>query len=114
MRLNWKPGCQKNIFLSKWSNEIRNNMFIRQNYIGIKEHQDINMLLGLVRKTSPAARLERESYRLQLISLLSTHFQKEEDAVFPLAEKVLDLEGLNQLGAEMKARQTEVRDLLKE
>lgn len=78
----------------------------------VKEHQDINQLLRLVRKTPRENQREREAYQLQFISLLDTHFKKEEDALFPLAEKILDLEGMNKLGAEMKARQAETRNLL--
>jgi iron-sulfur cluster repair protein YtfE (RIC family) len=78
------------------------------------EHHDINTLLGLVRKTPKKEAAERAAYRLQLVTLLDTHFKKEEDALFPLAEKILDLEGLNRLSDEMKARQAETRGLLRD
>lgn len=79
-----------------------------------KEHEDINTLLTLVRKTPADKKQERIYYRLQLVTLLDTHFKKEEQALFPLAEKVLDLEGLNRLSEEMKARQAETRNLVKD
>jgi hemerythrin-like domain-containing protein len=80
----------------------------------LKEHLDINALIGLVRKTPADQKRVRAAYRLQLITLLDTHFKKEEDALFPLAEKILDQEGLNELGETMKARQAETRNLLKD
>lgn len=77
-----------------------------------QEHKDIATFLKLVRKTSDKGLLA--SYHLQLTTLLDTHFKKEEDALFPLAEKILDDEGLNNLGEEMKRRQTEIRHLAEE
>jgi len=77
-----------------------------------QEHQDIDHLLTQIRKT-PLARLDEvESLAKQLRVLLSTHFHKEEDALFPIAEKVLSDEGLLELGREMKRRQTEVRSII--
>lgn len=77
-----------------------------------REHQDIDALLKLVRKTPLAKREELDDYVLQLKTLLSTHFHKEEDALFPVAERVLSNEGLLELGDEMKRRQTEVRKFI--
>jgi hemerythrin-like domain-containing protein len=75
----------------------------------IQEHQDINALIGLVRKTTN--RSDLEANRLQLITILDTHFRKEEDALFPLAGRILNEEGLNALGDEMKRRQKEIHGL---
>jgi hemerythrin-like domain-containing protein len=75
----------------------------------IQEHKDIDHFLKCLRKTSPARSREMEALMLQFGSVLDTHFKKEEDALFPLAERILDEEGLNHLGAEMERRKTEVR-----
>jgi iron-sulfur cluster repair protein YtfE (RIC family) len=77
-----------------------------------QEHKDIDALLKLLRKTSAANRQELEFYSQELRVLLSTHFKKEEDALFPLSERLLSEEGLLELGEEMKRRQTEVRQFL--
>jgi hemerythrin-like domain-containing protein len=63
---------------------------------------------------APGDRALAESYVLQLRVLLDTHFAKEEDGLFPLAERILDSEGLNNLGAEMERRKMEVRDAIKD
>jgi hypothetical protein len=77
-----------------------------------QEHKDIDALLKLLRKTPLANRPELESYSQQLKVLLATHFKKEEDALFPLSERILSEEGLLELGEEMKRRQLEVRPFL--
>ena len=69
-----------------------------------REHEDINALLGLLRKTPLDDRPALEGYLLQFRSIIQTHFAKEEDALFPMAERILDNEGLNRLGAEMRLR----------
>ena len=74
-----------------------------------QEHKDIDALLKLLRKTPAANRKELEFYSTELRVLLSTHFRKEEDALFPLTERILTEEGLIELGDEMKRRQSEVR-----
>lgn len=79
-----------------------------------QEHSDIDRLLSLVRKTPAAKTVEREVYAIQLEAVLDTHFKKEEDALFPLAEKILTEEGLILLGEEMKNRQTEIRKFLED
>ena len=77
-----------------------------------QEHKDIDAILKLLRKTAMANQKELESYSRELKVLLSTHFRKEEDALFPLTERILSEEGLLELGEEMKRRQTEVRQFL--
>jgi len=74
-----------------------------------QEHFDMDALLKIMRKLSPAQKKEQACYALQLQVLLDTHFKKEEEALFPLAEKLLAEEGLLALGAEMQARHEEVR-----
>ncbi len=74
-----------------------------------QEHKDIDALLKLLRKTPSANKLELEFYSTELRVLLSTHFKKEEDALFPLTERLLSEAGLLELGAEMKRRQTEIQ-----
>jgi hemerythrin-like domain-containing protein len=70
-----------------------------------EEHQDIAELF----RRAQRADKDQAGYVLQLRSILETHFQKEEDALFPLTEKILDSENLNRLGDEMQRRKTEVR-----
>jgi len=76
-----------------------------------QEHRDIDALLKLLRRTPVVKSREFEAYALQFRSLLHAHFEKEEDGLFPLAEKVLESKGLNRLGAEMKRRQAEVQNI---
>jgi hemerythrin-like domain-containing protein len=68
-----------------------------------QEHKDIDHFMALVSQ-SPLGSREYECYALQLKVLLATHFAKEEDALFPLAERILDSEGLNRLAEEMRKR----------
>jgi hemerythrin-like domain-containing protein len=75
------------------------------------EHQDIAALFTLLRHIENPGRESLDFYARQICSILETHFRKEEDALFPLSEKVLDAEGLNELGEEMRLRQKEVRGL---
>lgn len=77
-----------------------------------QEHKDMDALMGHVRKGSLENRKDLERYVLQLRVILDTHFKKEEDALFPLAEHILDSEGLNRLGDEMEQRKTEIRKLV--
>lgn len=77
-----------------------------------REHQDLDALMKLVRKTPVANKEELDFYSTELRVLLSTHFKKEEDALFPLTERLLTEEGLIELGEEMKRRQTEVRQMM--
>jgi hemerythrin-like domain-containing protein len=79
-----------------------------------QEHLDLAHFLKALRKMAPGDRALAESYVLQLRVLLDTHFAKEEDGLFPLAERILDSEGLNNLGAEMERRKMEVRDAIKD
>ena len=77
-----------------------------------QEHKDIDALLKLLRKTPMANKKELTFYSQELKVLLSTHFRKEEDALFPLTEHLLTEEGLILLGDEMQRRQTEVRQFI--
>ena len=79
-----------------------------------QEHKDLDFLFKELRRTKPADQWGLEAYANQIRVILASHFQKEEDALFPLAERILDLEGLNNLGAEMKQRQEEVRKIFPE
>src|SRR5688572_6020866 len=60
-----------------------------------QEHKDMDFLLKRLRKTPTARNAEMGSLLLQFRSVLDAHFKKEEDALFPLAERILDEEGLN-------------------
>lgn len=77
-----------------------------------QEHLDLDALVKLLRKTPTANKKELEFYSQELRVLLSTHFKKEEDALFPITERLLTEQGLIELGDEMKRRQTEVRQFL--
>jgi len=77
-----------------------------------QEHKDIDALLKLLRKTPIGKPKDLEFYSKELRVLLSTHFTKEEDALFPLAERLLSEEGLIELGEEMQRRRTDVRQFL--
>ncbi len=101
---------EDNIFIPAFEAEpLLVRRFIDELY---QEHKDIHHFLKLIRKTPLTQRKELESYGMQFLSVLDTHFKKEEDALFPLAEVILDAEGLNALGDEMKRRQTEIRGLV--
>jgi hypothetical protein len=77
-----------------------------------QEHKDLDALAKLLRKTPMADKKALDCYSIELRVLLTTHFKKEEDALFPLTERLLTEEGLIELGDEMKRRQTEVRQFL--
>ena len=78
----------------------------------IQEHKDIAHLLKLIQKTSPDQERQWAPLALQLRVILETHFRKEEDALFPLAERILRSEGLIELSTQMEKRKMEVHDLL--
>jgi iron-sulfur cluster repair protein YtfE (RIC family) len=75
------------------------------------EHRDLDHLLRRLKSVPPADGKALEPLLLQMRALLDAHFAKEEDALFPLAERYLDDRGLNDLAAEMERRKTEVRGL---
>jgi hemerythrin-like domain-containing protein len=77
-----------------------------------QEHLDLDHFLKLLRRTPDLRSKEFESYVLQTRVLLDTHFRKEEDALFPLAERILDSEDLNRLGDEMELRKTDIRAVI--
>jgi iron-sulfur cluster repair protein YtfE (RIC family) len=55
------------------------------------EHKDIDAICSNCCARPPMAnQQELESYSQELKVLLSTHFRKEEDALFPLTERILD------------------------
>jgi hemerythrin-like domain-containing protein len=74
----------------------------------VQEHKDIDGLLRALRDVPPGDPRLRDALALQLRSLLDAHFAKEENALFPIAERVLEDAGLNALGAEMERRKKEV------
>ena len=78
----------------------------------LDEHEHIDYFLKKLR-TLPVSRTpETEALFMQFTSVLDTHFKKEEDALFPMAERILDEEGLNRLSEEMERRKTEIRGLV--
>ncbi|MBK8575818.1 MAG: hemerythrin domain-containing protein [Elusimicrobia bacterium] len=76
------------------------------------EHEDIGGLLALLRKTEFKEKKTLQSRVITLRSLLETHFAKEEDVLFPLADQSMSRESLESLGAIMERRKEEVRDHL--
>ncbi len=76
-----------------------------------QEHQDIEFLFERAKHAAQNPARKKEAYILQLRSILDTHFRKEEDALFPIAERILNEEGLNRLGLEMRRRKNEVRSI---
>jgi len=79
-----------------------------------QEHKDMKKMLSLLREMSPHQKKEIEALNIQYCTVLETHLKKEEDALFPLAERILDAEGLNKLGNEMENRKTEIRGMVKD
>ena len=77
-----------------------------------EEHKDLDQLLKLLRATPLGRKKEHEFFGRQLRTILECHLKKEEDALFPLCERVLDNEGLNRLGQEMENRKTEIRSVV--
>jgi hypothetical protein len=94
------PALQREPLLDRLNREIS------------EEHQDIAILFERAQAAIRSPARDQEIHILQLRSILDTHFRKEEDALFPLAERILDSEGLNHLGDEMTRRKTEVRNIL--
>jgi hemerythrin-like domain-containing protein len=74
-----------------------------------REHKDIEVLLGLLRQTPASEGSTLNGFLMQFKALMESHLSKEEAALFPMAERILDSEGMNKLGAEMRARAHEVR-----
>ena len=100
------------IFLPAFQSEPRlNRRFVDEI---IQEHKDINVLLGLAREQRKKWDKNGELAYWQFKSILDAHFKKEEDGLFPIAEKILNSEGLNALGDEMERRKTDVRRFIDE
>ena len=78
-----------------------------------QEHKDLDQMIGLLLKTSPEQKKEAEAYVLQVRALIEAHFKKEKDALYPLAEQVLDTAKLTKLRDEMERSKTEVREIVK-
>ncbi len=100
---------EDNIFLPAFKNEpllIKN--YMDQLY---DEHKDIDYFMKLISSTAVDSSAQMEATLKQFKAIMRTHLEKEEEALFPLAEKILDNEGLNKLGAEMEKRQMEAQKL---
>jgi len=74
-----------------------------------QEHQDLEFLLKKLALVALDAKPELDALVLQIRTLLDTHFEKETNALYPLAEKLLDNTALQKLGDEMERRKTDVR-----
>jgi len=77
-----------------------------------EEHKDLAELFLRAEAAGAGPSRDLEANVLQLRTILETHLRKEEDALFPLAERILDSEGLNRLGDEMIRRKTDVRRVI--
>ena len=77
----------------------------------IQEHRDIAFLLGEILQPGIDRRM-LDVHVLQFRALLESHFRKEEDALFPLAERALGAEGMATLHTEMQRRQGEAARLV--
>lgn len=100
---------EDNVFLPAFKNEpllIKN--YMDQLY---DEHKDIDTFMKLIRSMPDIFSVQMEATLKQFKAIMRTHLEKEEEALFPLAEKILDNEGLNKLGAEMEKRQREAQKL---
>jgi hemerythrin-like domain-containing protein len=88
---------------------FRNKPLLVQRYIDElnTEHRHIEFFSQLIHKTPAAEAQELDAYVRQFRAILERHLQKEEDALFPLAEKILDAEGMNRVSAELERRQKE-------
>jgi iron-sulfur cluster repair protein YtfE (RIC family) len=97
---------EDNVFLPAFKNEpLLVKIYLDELY---EEHQHIDFFMALIRETQMSAASELDAYTRQLRAILENHLKKEEDALFPLAERILDSEGMNRLSAEMERRQKDV------
>lgn len=91
---------------------ITKPLFVRKYFDELnREHRDLEYILGLISKAGHEPSLELEALLLQFNAIMENHLKKEEDALFPIAERVLDQEGMNKLSAEMERRQKEAAGL---
>lgn len=67
----------------------------------IEEHRRIAELLG---RSADAREDELPNLLEEVIELARSHFRREEEAAFPMAEQLLDAERLHRLGAEWSER----------
>jgi len=74
----------------------------------IQEHKDLDFFLAELNKTPRSQKKELDALAVQMRSILENHLRKEEEGLFPMAEKILDSEGLNKIGDEMERRKKEV------
>jgi hemerythrin-like domain-containing protein len=90
---------------------LKNKALIEERFLSevTQEHQDLEYLLKRLAHTALDAQQGLDALVLQIRTLLDTHFQKEAQALYPLAEKVVDETTLRELGDEMERRKTEVR-----
>lgn len=74
-----------------------------------REHKDLEALLSLVGTTPASDGSARSGFLMQFKALMESHLNKEEHALFPMAERILDSEGLNKIGDQMRLRAAESR-----
>lgn len=77
-----------------------------------QEHEDISALMTHLRTLAHPRSDEGEFGVRTLKTLMESHFMKEEDALFPIAERVIREEGLRQMAEEMERRKAEVHKVL--
>jgi hemerythrin-like domain-containing protein len=77
-----------------------------------QEHKDLDQMIGQLFKTPSEQKQAVESLVLQIRIIIAAHVKKEQEALYPLAEQVLDTATLNTLRDEMERRKLEVRDVV--
>ena len=92
---------------------LRGKPLIEKSFLSelVQEHKDLGSDDWIPAQDPPEQKKEVEAYVLQIRALLQAHFMKEKDALYPIAEQVLDAATLNTLRDEMESRKTEVRDV---
>lgn len=76
----------------------------------VQEHKDLDQLLKTLLDTSLNFTSNLEAVASQIRIVIETHFKKERDVLYPLAEKTIDLNTLNKLGDDMTHHPNEIRE----
>ena len=91
-----------------WDQSLIERPFLNQI---VQEHRDFDRLLKTLLDTSLDYRNKLEAEVSQIRVIIETHFKKEADVLYPLAEKTIDIETQNRLGDGMAYHQDEIREV---
>jgi hemerythrin-like domain-containing protein len=80
----------------------------------VREHKDLDHLLNSLQKTPSSMKRALEAHTRQIRVILETHLEKERDALYPVAESVLDAKTMAKLAEKMESEKSNVRDLTNE